>query len=438
MGVLENAYAGFNRANARAGQNVNSDNTYVPKSLWSALFSQSEKKVPTQADMNALSIAASGPSAGATDDWATKNEGVPSLLTSPAIFPELPKNEEAPLPPNSNAGGFGAPGGTDAYLGLPKGYRSKYDALMKKLDARGKTSLEKQQAGLDDMQNLLKLNLGGKAQLDLSPLLSLADAWTGSNMAKNYDGRSQNSDQQKTILGLQQALQKGRNDLSENEVNLIKSQLGNEMQLAELEGRGADRKLDKEKNDAFKNANFELLKEQKSQNIRESMNKTKQSDRINGVMDMHQALNSYEDLVRKHGINATGKEASAINNAYEGLTLAFKKAGELGALSGPDMGILERSINRAGGLEAYWKQWASGGVPAILEQVGQMRRASKHSYDRDMSTLKSVYPKGAESIFSNYESQRKSLYRPELGEVVDGYKYKGGPLNDQNNWEPVK
>jgi hypothetical protein len=82
-----------------------------------------------------------------------------------------------------------------------------------------------QERGIDNLQEMLRARLAlAKPQLDLTPLMSLTDAWTGSKMAGNY--KAPKNDDADTILAAQAKLQDDRRDLFKSLLGTISAQKG--------------------------------------------------------------------------------------------------------------------------------------------------------------------------------------------------------------------
>lgn len=129
-----------------------------------------------------------------------------------------------PMTPPPFSGRGGAPAGS--FTGaMPKIDRSDFEALLANLKDKGAQSINDQRQGITDQTEMLKSALGAQnPQLDLSPLMALTDSWTGSKLQQGYQRPDYRKDNE-TVNALQEALQKGRNSLSEREVGLLKDQL---------------------------------------------------------------------------------------------------------------------------------------------------------------------------------------------------------------------
>lgn len=124
--------------------------------------------------------------------------------------------------------------------------RSDYDELVARLNAKGLDSLQQQQGGLDDLRQKIALQLEHSSpQLDLTPLLALTDTWSGSNLAQSYQ-RPGFEKNQETIRQLEGALRQGQAAMSDNEISLLKGQLGIEDAKLAREERAQERAYQRE------------------------------------------------------------------------------------------------------------------------------------------------------------------------------------------------
>lgn len=109
------------------------------------------------------------------------------------------------------------------------GDRPEYQQLLQDLDAQHQAALENQKASVSDTERLLQEHLdrmNSKNRLDLSPLMSLVDTWTGSNMAKNYQRPTDSRADLETEAALQQGVQKARDAITDNEAQYLASKAG--------------------------------------------------------------------------------------------------------------------------------------------------------------------------------------------------------------------
>lgn len=105
--------------------------------------------------------------------------------------------------------------------------------LLGELVANRNLARDQQVKGIKDTEDLLKSHLENskKGQIDLSPVLALADAWTGSRLAQSYQKPTDSKSYLETTAALQNLLQKSRGALTDDEQNFLLSQLKLQQQL---------------------------------------------------------------------------------------------------------------------------------------------------------------------------------------------------------------
>lgn len=344
----------------------------------------------------------------------------------------LRPEEEQYLKSQLLAGGQDVPRGTMTPV--------NFDTVAKQLNQRELESLKQQGLTVEGLKKELENVRKSDMPVDLTPAAALVDAWTGSNFAKSYQPVETRKDRQATINQLQKAIQQGEGGLAENEIAILRNQLNMQFQKDNLDW--------KKKQDALNQANKVAITPEEGFNIRTKLAATdsaKQARGINGFLD---ALNEYEGVVNKYGITPTGEGASKLNSAYAKMSTRFKEAENLGALSGPDLNILRQNVANAGGWDSYIQSQMKGGVAGVKSSIAQTRKGAQADFGRSMSDLEGMAAgvgDAAKPVLDSYRSQyAKTLERskgsegPNVGDVVNGYVFKGGDPADQANWEVQK
>jgi hypothetical protein len=272
---------------------------------------------------------------------------------------------------------------------IPEVDTSRYEALISQLDSKNSSYLKEQGKGLKDTEEMLKLALGQKAQLDLSPLLALADAWSGSRLAQSYRGPQ---DPNAMIQSLEGALQKGRNDITENDIALLKSKIGIEGELLASQDRAQNARLRQQEIAAQREIARGDRLAGREQEMRESFARSKDYEKLKGIVDVNQALDNYMSKVEKYGPNPYGKGAGEITSAYNALTLAYKNAAELGALAGPDVALIEQNIGNLGTLKGWAQTWTKGGLDEVKGVAKDIKNRTAQQFVGRSQLLKGIYP----------------------------------------------
>lgn len=102
--------------------------------------------------------------------------------------------------------------------------------------AKAQPEYQAQSQGIDQLQNMIQARMAAaKPQLDLTPLMSLTDTWTGSKMAGNY--KAPKNDDADTIIAAQGKIQDDRRDLYKSILSAVTAQKGGGIFSEELARR---------------------------------------------------------------------------------------------------------------------------------------------------------------------------------------------------------
>jgi hypothetical protein len=309
------------------------------------------------------------------------------------------------------------------------------------LNEKGLDSLKGQKQGVDDQVEMLKMALGQRNGLDLSPLMALTDSWTGSNLQKGYT----KPDADKIQAGVQsmtQAIQKGRNDLSQNEIDLLKSQLGIAAHKQEAEQRAADRALQ-----------LKMHQDQLADSAanRKAMTDTKNlvhaQDKFNGDSNVSKVVGSL------HEAEETDKKLDeGLTNPVvaQAIPLYLAKMAVSGRLNETEINMQGGSQAFANRMEKLAKRIEGEGLTqtdyAYMKRLVKMTRdGAAQEYHQLLDKHAGQYAQSAKVSKDEAKDLLSGGYLPSLGdspstapnagEVVDGYKFKGGNPADPNSWE---
>lgn len=116
-------------------------------------------------------------------------------------------------------------------------------ALKKRSEELFRQKQEEQQGSVRDLESTLKNYLAGSGQTNLKPLLGLVDSWTGSKTAQNYAEPESEDKKQEKALHIQDLIAKRKGDITQSELDFIKSRLSdnNSVRLAEIMARQSGR-----------------------------------------------------------------------------------------------------------------------------------------------------------------------------------------------------
>lgn len=140
--------------------------------------------------------------------------GVPAMMQGGVPFQQTP----TPLPARAPAA-------------MPGIYpQDKYDQLMNRLEKRTLQGINDQRSTVEELQKYKDAILQGQSSgLDLSPLMSLADQWTGSNMARSYEAPETAGQRAQKAMQLTQQIGGAQSKIADDELNLLRTQLTGEL-----------------------------------------------------------------------------------------------------------------------------------------------------------------------------------------------------------------
>jgi hypothetical protein len=99
---------------------------------------------------------------------------------------------------------------------------SQADMLSKEIGGLIQSKSSRDQEQMGELKNLLKQYQNNPQKFDLSPILSLADAWTGSNLARSYTPPQTHEQKMKDVAGMQALINKHESNLMDNKIDLLK------------------------------------------------------------------------------------------------------------------------------------------------------------------------------------------------------------------------
>lgn len=124
---------------------------------------------------------------------------------------------------------------------------------------------------------------------------------------------------------------------------------------------------------------------------RQLISKSEEKKALDAGRDLADSLKAYRDLVSQKGFEAFGAGRTQLERAYADLKIKYKEAANLGALTGPDVAIIEEAIKPATGFSGVWAKITSGGNEGILAGVDDAARALQRGMLRKYDTLTSQY-----------------------------------------------
>lgn len=101
------------------------------------------------------------------------------------------------------------------------------------------------------------------------------------------------------------------------------------------------------------------------------VDKTDEAKKLRSMFDLRTKMKNYERLINQYGYGIVGTEKTLLDNAYTTLQIAWKEAAELGALQGPDMGLILAALKPVSGMSGIGTWAFGGGKDAVLKQLEQ-------------------------------------------------------------------
>ena len=155
-----------------------------------------------------------------------------------------------------------------------------------------------------------------------------------------------------------------------------------------------------------------------------------QGKKLVSLSGLYQKSQTYKNLVDLYGFRATGPEKAKMDQAYADLKIAYKEAANLGALTGPDVALLEEAIKPASGATNYLNYKISGGqggVSNAIESALSKARAEALQNYKQLTARKPEY-RGSDYVRSLLQPFSKpyqnsnidSLPKGEIIETDDG------------------
>jgi hypothetical protein len=281
-------------------------------------------------------------------------------------------------------------------------------------DAKG-ALVEKESQQLDPLQ-----------QVNIQPLMAATDSWFGGNMSQGYKAPQAAEKKEHEIQRLKNAISQQEGGLIDDRFNvtrlMMEERRAQEKNMYNEQQADIDRALKREMLKEKLMANADLAANKNASKVAKGADdkeqkilKTKQAQTIEAQINLKKAIDQYEGLVDKHGINLAGANKDAMNSAYADLKIKYKEAAKLGALTGPDVGIIVDAIAPATGVAgagriAAHKMGFGGGTEGLKKGIGQIKQNLESDYKTNQSALEAGY--GANS--SVLQGYRANFYgRPQ-------------------------
>jgi len=160
---------------------------------------------------------------------------------------------------------------------------------------------------------------------------------------------------------------------------------------------------------------------ERDSNIKQTPEEAAKARKAAGTLaSVEQSLDRMKDLVDKYGSfeygGAGGAEMDSLSTT---LQIELKNLYELGALSGPDMALLQKQISS----------------PSTLSSMFTRDSTAKSSLEATKNALRrSVQAEMAAKGYKQPTMEQPKSSGPKVGDVVDGYKFLGGDPSKKESW----
>jgi len=146
---------------------------------------------------------------------------------------------------------------------------------------------------------------------------------------------------------------------------------------------------------AAKDTSNRVLSEAQLKSIDQSI----QGKKLKALSDLKTVQDRYQTLVETYGFEAAGEAKSLLDKAYADFKIAYKEAANLGALTGPDVGLIEEAIKPASGIINYANYVQSGGKEGIVKTL---KKSANEAKKEALTNYKNLTLRNPEYSSSDY------------------------------------
>lgn len=151
-----------------------------------------------------------------------------------------------------------------------------------------------------------------------------------------------------------------------------------------------------------------------------------QGKKLVSLSSLYNKSNDYKKLVDQYGFKASGPEKAMIDRAYADLQIAYKEAANLGALTGPDVGLIQNAIKPSSGAANYLDYRLSGGKAGVSGAIdtgiskarGEALSNYKQLISRNPSYAGSEYVQSLVAPFARDYSTYRDINEAKEGDII--------------------
>lgn len=283
-----------------------------------------------------------------------------------------------------------------------------------------------QKQSVSEAEKRLQESLQKPQQMDISPLIALADAWSQRPMGL-VNLYQKPEDKQKTIQALQDAVLKARGGLTGVQLQALEKEM-------DIQNKAQDRA---EKRQEFDLRRAELqatkaAKQAKDQTdldlkVQSLIDKSKDNEAINGIIELNNSINNYKAILDEVGLSPKGDINTAkLKTAHTAIMNGIRKAEGLGVLQKADMEFAESRIPDATSITGYIK--SVGGFGPTKSQLSGLLDEIKQDYasraSKNIQNIKRGFGRfGASDYINSLENNlNQTIYSSQKTPYVEGEK----------------
>ena len=152
---------------------------------------------------------------------------------------------------------------------------------------------------------------------------------------------------------------------------------------------------------------------------------------MTGINNLQRAIQDYKTELAtwKPSDAADPGRRAKMNTVYNNMMLQAKEAYGLGVLNGPDYSILTETI--ANPTSPVGIAYGAYGTISNTNPL----QAQAEALDALMGNMKQTIEQSQPRAKQQQPQQQTKPKGLSVGQVVNGYRYKGGDPKDKNNWE---
>lgn len=137
-----------------------------------------------------------------------------------------------------------------------------------------------------------------------------------------------------------------------------------------------------------------------------SLDSSLESKSVRSLSDLKIKAENYKKIIEDEGFAVKGAGKILLENAYADLQIAWKEAANLGALTGPDMSLIQNAIKPVTGFTGVWNKFTAG-KNAVIAGI-----------DSALATIDTKGKKQADLLLSRNPKYKSSEY---VNQLVDQF-----------------